>query len=146
MIETVRLLPHQSTIVQVTVDGSTDKIKGNEMFLLEQDEAVEEITGLHVGDILLYPNGEGQAHLVVSNQSGLTQVTPPGAVLGEATAANLVPAFTKQDELEITPKREVKVKMVDSRTEAEVATTCGDIGSSYQITKGNTNGISNRAP
>ena len=99
LIETVRLLPQQSTIVQVTVDGSTDKIKRNEMFLLKQDEAVEEITGLRVGDVLLHLNGEGRAHLVVSNQSGLTQVTPPGAVLGEATAANLVPAFTMQDEL-----------------------------------------------
>ena len=83
------------------------------MFLLEQNEAVMEITGLHVGDVLLHPNGEGRAHLVVSNQSGFTQVTSPGAVLGEATATNLVPAFTKQDELEITPKREVEVKIVD---------------------------------
>ena len=68
-----------------------------------------------MGDVLLHPNGEGRAHLIVSNQSELTQVTPLGAVLDEATAANLVPAFTKQDELEITPKREVEVKMVDSK-------------------------------
>ena len=61
LIETVRLLPQQSTIVQVMVDGSSDKIKGNEMFLLEQDEAVEEIMGLRVGDVLLHPNGEGRA-------------------------------------------------------------------------------------
>ena len=86
LLQSVRVLPHQTRSVLVQVDA--ESCKGP--LLLEYQSDVEEATGLQVEDALLSPAKGGVAKLVVANRSGFTQVAQEGADLGEATEVTLI--------------------------------------------------------
>ena len=86
LLQSVRVLPHQTRSVLVQVDA--ESCKGP--LLLEYQSDVEEATGLQVEDALLSPAKGGVSQLVVANRSGFTQVAQEGADLGEATEVTLI--------------------------------------------------------
>ena len=59
--------------------------------LLEHNQLLEEDHGLIVEDAVFNPQ-DSKAQLVVSNLTGLTVTIEEGAILGEATAVNVVKA------------------------------------------------------
>ena len=87
LLQSIQLLPRQSSIVPVQIDCSH---LSTSTVLLENDPAMEAITGLKVTDALLDAAGTGPAHLLVSNHTGFTQKIEKGIVFGEAVMATVV--------------------------------------------------------
>lgn len=80
LLQSVKLLPHQSKSVLLQVDGAGYR----DPLLLEYQSAFVEASRL------LSPTPEGVARLVVVNWSGFTQVAELGDGIGEATDVTLV--------------------------------------------------------
>ena len=86
LVQTVRFLPHQSITVQVKIDGKEGTL------LVEPDNELEAVTGVQVEDTLVQLNGEGLAHVVLSNMTGCSSCVDAGTVIGEAAEVDIVKA------------------------------------------------------
>ena len=70
LVQCLQLSPHQSAIVQVQVDSYGDA----RAVYMEREPHLEDETGLCVEDVLLQPNKEGCAQMVLSSPSSYPQV------------------------------------------------------------------------
>ena len=93
LVQSLRLSPRQSAVVQVRVDGCG----GGGPVYVEHDPHLEDETGLSTEDALLQPNEEGCARMVISNPSSYPQVAEIGTTIGEVIAAAVVEAEVLPD-------------------------------------------------
>ena len=88
LVQSLRLSPQQSAIVEVHVDSHG---AGSPMYV-ECNPHLEDETGLCAEDVLLQPNADGHARMVFSNLSSYTQVAEGGTTIGKAVTATVVEA------------------------------------------------------
>ena len=88
LIDSVRVLPGQSTIATVKVDRATQEGK---WWLLESGtEEPDNWVGVQLEDTLLDPKNRDHAEVRLTNLSGLTQKLAAGTVLGTAQEVEVV--------------------------------------------------------
>ena len=92
LVQSLSLLPHQSSTVQVRVDPYKSLRKP---LLVEHDIRMEESTGFQMDDALIEPTEEGLAQLVISNPSGCSRTLSSGTLLGEAVEVTLMAPLEK---------------------------------------------------
>ena len=63
-VKTIRVLPHQSIVIEVKTQPSDGPV------LLEHDCALEESTGLQLEDTLVFPSKEGFVYAIISREKG----------------------------------------------------------------------------
>ena len=88
LVQSVRLLPHQSVGAAVRVEGVDQFTKP---LLLEHSPEVQRMTGIQCGDSLIEPR-EGLAHIVLSNPTGCSLQVSADTCIGEASEVSLVEA------------------------------------------------------
>ena len=86
LLQSVRLLPHQSETVLVHVEGKYFQ----EPLLFEYQPRVEASLRLQVEDAVNSPAENGIARMVLANLSGFTQVAGEGYELGETSEVTVV--------------------------------------------------------
>lgn len=86
LVETIKLLPSQNVVVPVKLDDCPAKGQP----LLVEDQWLQPNTGLVLEDALVTPTNSGDALLVISNMTGLTQRALGGTVIGRAQAVEVV--------------------------------------------------------
>ena len=86
LLQSVRMLPHQSETVLVHVEGKYFQ----EPLLFEYQSRVEASLGLQVEDAVISPAVNGIARMVLANLSGFTQVAGEGYELGETSEVTVV--------------------------------------------------------
>ena len=74
-------------VVQVKVDPSDVKARP---LLVEQDDDLEQTTGIQVEDTLVQPTQEGLTYVTVSNMTSCSSCVNAGTVIGEATEVEIV--------------------------------------------------------
>ena len=97
LVQTLRLLPQQSTVIKVQIQEGHQMTKP---LMLEPDSSLEESAGLQVVDGLLEPGEDGEAHILVANTTGFTQNIEQGLELGsviEATPISVPDQITQDD-------------------------------------------------
>lgn len=116
LVQSVRLSPQQSTVVQVHVDN-----RGADMpVYVERNPQLEDETGLRAEDALLLPDADGHARMVVSNPSSYTQVAECGTTIGEVMAATVV-------EVEASPEAAVDLLAVSDSPEPQLKDGPGEV-------------------
>ena len=88
LIRSLRLLPFQSALADVTIE---DGIPGTDPLLLQHDKDMEQSTGVSIADTLVSPYSRNPK-LLVSNLGGFTRCLEEGEVLCSAVHAEVVTA------------------------------------------------------
>lgn len=91
LVQSVRLLPHQSLVVEICFAGDME-VDDSEAYLLEPKELK---SGLQVEPSLLSLSAEGG---VLSNHTGCSMALEEGSLLGEATPVTLVDSAPNADD------------------------------------------------
>ena len=93
-VQSVRVLPLQSTVVNVQLDAfDTEYHDTRKSILLEPHVSKNQAAGLQVEDELLQPSFEGKAQVVITNPTGLD--------IGHISKATIIPS----EEAELPPTK-----------------------------------------
>ena len=95
LVQSLRLPPGHCAVVPVAVDG----VPQGAIKVVEPEASLLDELGLELSDALVRMSGDGQAQLVVANNSGFTQRVDSGTQLGHAVDALVV------DSEEVTASR-----------------------------------------
>jgi len=114
LVNTARLLPHQSMVVQAKV-VSTSPIM--DPLLVESVDQVGLETGLQVEDALVQPGNAGLINVVISNLSGCSTQLQEDTVIGKATTASLIESVseTSMNSPTLTPASVLNIQSVEER-------------------------------
>ena len=82
LVQSVRILPHQSQEVVVKLEGCSLQSP----LLVESTEELQRAAELQAEDTLVLPMADGLARIVLSNTSAFTQTVEGGCVIGEASS------------------------------------------------------------
>ena len=79
LVQTIQVPPLQSALVRVRVEGAEVQ---NKPVLMERSTKFEEETGLQLEDVLLQPDGENLATMVISNPTAIRCEVEGNSCLG----------------------------------------------------------------
>ena len=91
LVQSVCVLPLQSTVVNVQLDGPDSEY--SKSVLLEPHVSKNQAAGLQVEDGLLQPSHEGKAQVVITNPTGFTQEFQGGLDIGHISEATVIPSY-----------------------------------------------------
>ena len=91
LVQSVCVLPLQSTVVNVQLDGPDSEY--SKSVLLEPHVSKNQAAGLQVADGLLQPSHEGKAQVVITNPTGFTQEFQGGLDIGHISEATVIPSY-----------------------------------------------------
>ena len=83
-VKTIRVLPHQSIVIEVKTQPSDGPV------LLEHDCALEESIGLQLEDTLVFPSKEGFVYAIISNLAGCSRSVDAGTIIGRAVEVEVI--------------------------------------------------------
>ena len=130
LVQSMRLPPNQSVLTNACLTGR-DSLNGP--LLVESAASVVNDRGLQVTDSVVLPTKEGRVMVMLTNNSGITQRTDKGMVIGTASPAELV-HLPESEHVQAT-EPELRESLVESNSPADSSGSDVDHEQSSELTE-----------